>query len=271
MRYGYIYKITSPSGRIYIGKTVDFGSRMSSYRCGHAFKQKLLNHSLLKYGFENHHIEIIEEGEFEDKELNDLEILKIKEHNSYHFNNKMGMNLTTGGDGVCGLPCTIEVRAKISKTKLNNTPTEKELKARERMWGRKIKKSNQWIKNSGLSIRKPIIQYDLDGNVVREWSGAIEVETVLGFSRKAILCNLKHKSKKSNGFIWRYLDDLSEFNFNINKFKGLKRKVLNTETQDVFNSIKDAALSIGVRPGCIQTFLSGQIKHKKYPFIYAEQ
>lgn len=271
MRYGYIYKITSPSGRVYIGKTVDFNDRMSSYRCRLAYNQPLLNKSLKKYGFDNHSIEIIQEGEFEDNELNDLEILKIKEHNSYHFNNKMGMNLTIGGEGVCGLKQKPESIAKMIETRKNNPPTEKELNARAKMWGRKINKSEEWLINSGISIRKPICQYDLSGNLIKEWTGAIEVENTLGFSRKAILCNLKHKTKKSNGFMWRYKNDLSNINLNINRFKGYKRRVINTETHEIFNSIKEAASSIGVRPGCIQTFLSGHIKHKKYPFIYAEQ
>lgn len=271
MRYGYIYKITSPSGRIYIGKTVDFKSRMSSYRCGHIKKQKLINGSILKYGFENHLVEIIDEGEFEADELCQLEISKIKENNSYHFNNPMGMNLTIGGEGVSGLPCSPEVRAKISRTKKDRDPTENQLNAIKRRVGSKVNKSKEWIINNGLSIRKPICQYDLSGNLITEWTGAIEVEKVLGFSRKAILCNLKNKTKKSNGFIWRYKNDVSNINLNINRFKGHKRKVINTETHEIFNSIKEAASSIGVRSGCIQTFLQGRIKHKKYPFTYAEQ
>lgn len=262
MRYGYIYKITSPSGRIYIGKTVDFKDRMSSYRCRLACSQPLLNRSFKKYGFENHLIEIIQEGEFEDSELNDLEISKIKEYNSYHLNNKMGMNLTIGGEGVVGLPCTPEVRAKISKTKLNNTPTEKELKARERMWGRKINKSDQWLKNNGLARRIPIIQYDLDGNLVREWSGAVEAEGVSGFDRKGVLNSLKKKCISAYGYIWRYKDDESSLVVSVNKIKGRRRKVINLETNEIYNSVQDAANSIKMASCSLSARLCGTIKNK---------
>jgi len=262
MKYGYIYKITSPSGRIYVGKTINFNKRMSDYSCGHAKNQRLLNNSFNKYGFNNHLIEVIEEGEFEDTELNDLEILKIKEHNSYHFVNKMGMNLTIGGEGVVGLPCSPEVRAKISKTKLNSTPTEKELKARERMWGRKINKSEQWIKNNGLARRIPIIQYDLDGNLVREWSGAVEAESVSGFDRKGILNSLKKKCISAYGYIWRYKDDESSLIISINKIKGRRRKVINLETNEIYNSVHDAANSMKMASCSLSARLCGTIKNK---------
>lgn len=55
-----IYKITSPSNKIYIGQTWNWISRKSKYkklRCG---EQIHIYRSLVKYGFENHKIEIVE-------------------------------------------------------------------------------------------------------------------------------------------------------------------------------------------------------------------
>jgi hypothetical protein len=62
-----IYKITSPSGRVYIGQSKDiqkrWGKHYKKLRCK---KQTVLYRSFLKYGVENHIFEIIEEANFGD-------------------------------------------------------------------------------------------------------------------------------------------------------------------------------------------------------------
>lgn len=61
-----IYKITSPSGRVYIGQSKNILKyRESHYRRGECESQPKLCNSINKYGFENHIFEIIEECEFE--------------------------------------------------------------------------------------------------------------------------------------------------------------------------------------------------------------
>lgn len=56
-----IYKITSPSGKVYIGQSVDIKTRWSSYRTRDCPSQTILNKSFNKYGVKNHAFEIIEE------------------------------------------------------------------------------------------------------------------------------------------------------------------------------------------------------------------
>lgn len=90
-----IYKITSPSGKIYIGQ-----SRHCLYRWKyhysklHCKRQRHLYNSLLKYGFDNHVFEILERCALE--ELDDLEIKYIKQYDS--TNKTIGMNLRVGGN-----------------------------------------------------------------------------------------------------------------------------------------------------------------------------
>jgi group I intron endonuclease len=72
-KYCGIYKITSPTNKIYIGQSIDIERRWKPYKyvgVG-AKKQVLLYRSLLKHGSENHIFEIIEECEVE--ELNSRE------------------------------------------------------------------------------------------------------------------------------------------------------------------------------------------------------
>ena len=54
MKSGVIYKITSPSGRYYIGKTVNLNGRLSSYKNHNNKEQRLVYNSILKYGWEKH-------------------------------------------------------------------------------------------------------------------------------------------------------------------------------------------------------------------------
>ena len=57
-----IYKIISPSGRIYIGQTLNIERRRKSYYSDNCSKcQPKLFNSIKKYGFKNHLFEIIEE------------------------------------------------------------------------------------------------------------------------------------------------------------------------------------------------------------------
>jgi group I intron endonuclease len=61
-----IYKIESPSGKIYIGQSVDVEKRTSSYKKIYVSRnQTKLNNSFKKYGVENHLFSFIEQCEIE--------------------------------------------------------------------------------------------------------------------------------------------------------------------------------------------------------------
>lgn len=88
-----IYKITSPSGGIYIGQSIDIKSRERSYKNIKLKSQFILYNSIKKYGWENHKLDVIHECLRE--ELNQWEIYYIKQYDT--FETKHGMNLTSGG------------------------------------------------------------------------------------------------------------------------------------------------------------------------------
>ena len=56
-----IYKITSPSNRIYVGSSIDIGKRFKDYTCLNCRSQRKLFLSFKKYGVNTHLFEIIEE------------------------------------------------------------------------------------------------------------------------------------------------------------------------------------------------------------------
>lgn len=66
-----IYKITSPSNRIYVGQSVRIERRKTEHKKLYGIGPKL-KHSYEKYGFENHIFEIIEECSVEQLEEREI-------------------------------------------------------------------------------------------------------------------------------------------------------------------------------------------------------
>lgn len=84
-----IYKITSPSGKVYIGQSIDIEKRLKSYKNLQCKKQRAIYSSLLKYGPENHIYEIVSECDVE--QLNEKERYYQELYNAF---GKNGLNLT---------------------------------------------------------------------------------------------------------------------------------------------------------------------------------
>ena len=66
-----IYKITSPSGKIYIGQSVNIANRLSKYKNANCKTQRVLYNSIIKYGWKAHKFEVLCECDI--IELNDKE------------------------------------------------------------------------------------------------------------------------------------------------------------------------------------------------------
>ena len=82
-----IYKITSPSNKIYIGQTIKYKSRLWYYKVLKCKEQPRLYNSLNKHGYNNHIFEIIEECE-----ESDLNIRERYWQDYYDVIGKQGLN-----------------------------------------------------------------------------------------------------------------------------------------------------------------------------------
>ena len=233
MKSGVIYKITSPSGRYYIGKTVNLNGRLSSYKNHNNKEQRLIHNSILKYGWENHTFEVL--GEFHVNVLSEMEIKFIEEYNSFHGKNSLGMNLTLGGDGSTGRVDSNEVKLKraqkhiglkrsdetkklMSEKKKGKVPScsllprsEKQLHhikygniGREKSEESSKKEMNTKLKNF---IKKygSILQYDSNNNLIKEWFMLpSQISKEIKKNPSQFLRTLKVENKKCNGFYWKY-------------------------------------------------------------------
>lgn len=88
-----IYKITSPSGKIYIGQALNIRQRWGSHKSDFLKSKSKLHSSFVKYGFTNHIFQLVEICP--DQELNDKEKHYINFYNT--FETEHGLNLTDGG------------------------------------------------------------------------------------------------------------------------------------------------------------------------------
>lgn len=129
-----IYKITSPTGRVYIGQSVNIHKRWADYRCLHnCSEQRRLYNSFKKHGVLSHNFEIIEvctTDIINDREKYYVELLDCVKH---------GLNIKAGGFGKIHNAETIEKlrqknigkkmsaksRAKMSASKKGHTPWNK--------------------------------------------------------------------------------------------------------------------------------------------------
>jgi group I intron endonuclease len=115
-----IYKIISPSNRIYIGQAVDIERRLKEYKKLACKDQRRLYESLNKYGFENHVFEI--------QELCDETQLNIRERywqDFYIVLSKKGLNCKlTEADNRSG-KLSDETKRKISEGNKGKVRSEK--------------------------------------------------------------------------------------------------------------------------------------------------
>ncbi len=232
-----IYKITSPSNHIYIGQSRDIDRRINVYRKYNCIKQPRLYNSLIKYGFENHKIEIvlnISESANEDV-LDMCEVAYIK----YYKNiGSSLLNLTDGGrkgfisnetklkirKSRTGLKQSLETIEKIKATKKlrsENRTTKRPYKNTEgqryaisRMneankanhpsRGRQISEA-QKIKvresHKRNGIIKSIMQYTKDRVFVKKWDCISEAARHVK-STSGKICRSAKNGGLTRGFIW---------------------------------------------------------------------
>jgi len=209
-----IYKITNPNGRIYIGQSTNIEGRWLKYKQLACKDQPSLYSSLKKYGFENHTFEIIEECEV--KNLDNQEIfwgLKYNVLNNKHLNNRLGRGF--------GSFDSEETRRKNSESNKGVSRNKGKILTKEHK--EKIKISKLGKKHNITKTRKdkgvsrnyhveavikaksiPVIQYNLDGEYIREWQSSKQAAKELNLQQAGIWNVINGFKKTCGKFIWKY-------------------------------------------------------------------
>lgn len=151
-----IYKITNPNFEIYIGQTINFKRRYNSYSNFLKLKnQKKLKDSFVKYGFENHKIEII--LQCSQDELNFWEEFYVTLFDSFKSN--YGLNSTSGGRShkrMLGVPKSEEWKNNISKAHKGKKRSEFSQEWRDNISKahKGLPRTEKWIENLKSAAKK---------------------------------------------------------------------------------------------------------------------
>lgn len=223
-----IYRIVSPSKRVYIGQTWNIDKRKREYKNLDCKSQRFLYRSLKKYGFENHIFDIIYTlpEDIDNKVLDNYEMFFIEQYktNKGRYKYGTGLNLTDGGGGSNGFKHSQAAKDKISKIqkgnkyrlgKYHNENTKSKISKSK--IGKYIGKDNPFFgkKHSEetkakllVSNRKrgfPIIQYSKEMQYIQEFPSINDAMIKLKVkSSHGISDVCKGKAKYCMGFIFKY-------------------------------------------------------------------
>lgn len=213
---GYIYKFTSlidPS-KCYIG------SRLNNHLTGRgntsSFQKALDLYGITSFTFEILYVREAETIEELNIILNELERYSIDKYDS--FNN--GYNDTKGGSGSLGYSPSDEIRElvsnklrghKVSNNKMKiafkNRSQEVESYRKKRLKEHLSSLTEEDIMTRASKCKKPIIQYNLDGEFIREWESATDAASFYNINKVNITKCCLGKNKTSNGYIWKYKEE----------------------------------------------------------------
>lgn len=163
-----IYKITSPTDRIYIGQSTDIERRFRFYKRLNCKRQPVLYRSLLKYGSELHTFEIIEECL--------LELLNVRERYwQEHY------KVLNGGLN-CNLVSTDElskVHSQDTKDKISKAHIGKTVSIETRLKMSEIKKIAQLGENNTFFGKHHTSEFRKERSIQRSGGGNPNAKMVL--------------------------------------------------------------------------------------------
>lgn len=221
-----IYKITNKeTGNVYVGQSTNIERRKKQYTYPNETKQQIrLNRSIQKYGIEAHEFEILEECI--------LELLDDREIYWGNFYESLGPK---------GLNCKLGQGRGVFSDEL-----------KERM---KISNSRKRI--------KPILQYSLKGEFIKEWEALKDAEKFLNVDNHSnISACCQGKQYTAFGFIWR-LKESEEFPLKI-KAAPHKRSVQQFDKTNIlikeWDDYLDAAKKYNIHFSGISNCCTGKQK-----------
>ena len=259
-KIGFIYRLTSPNGKIYIGQTINFEQRCRKYKYK-AFKGQIkLWNSCEKYNWNP--IETIEIIEICKKdELDIREKYWIEKYDSY--NN--GLNSDLGGNSRLGFKHSPETKEKLSlanKGKKHSNETKQKIsfycRNRSEEINKKISDSNKGKRHSDETKIK-IREKNLGKKLTNEQRLKISINN-LG-NKKRLNKTHSNETKKK----------ISE------KKKGISNidesfKIICITTGEIFRSQQDAATKLNLKQSSISRVCNGVRKsYNKMRFMFYDE
>lgn len=225
-----IYKITSPSNKIYIGQAVNIYPRYMKYKNLDCIGQPRLYRSIVKHGFDSHVFEVIEECIFED-----LNIRERYWQDFYNVLNEKGLN--------CVLTKTEEKKMVKSEETLKKM-SEAMSGERHFLFGKKHSEETRQKMSKSQKEKSPISE-ETRLKMSKAQKGKKMPKEAIDAIQKA-----RKIIREEKGFLYGKL-------------------VLSLETGIFYNSVKEAAEAYEVKKDTFGAYLRGDIKTNKFNCIFA--
>ena len=225
-----IYKIIAPSGRIYIGQSIDINSRFNQYKkLQNCKEQTLLYKSLNEYSVDNHIFEVIEDCFMED--------LNCRERYWQDFYDVLGEK---------GLNCILQECGEQRKVLSDETRSKLGQKGEKNYFFGKSGELSPWYGVRGESHPN----YGRDA-----WNKGKEMHHLRGknspFYGKSRSEDIKNKISKN-----RIDNEVA---------KGSKnpraRKVIDTLTLEIFDTIEDACKKFNIVRTTFNRYMNGDLEN----------
>lgn len=202
-----VYRHIFPNGKSYIGITCAKPYHRR-WRAGSSYSQQpKVYRAIKKYGWENITHEILYRNLSQD-DANRIEQEMITKYNSV----ENGYNISTGGGGTYGIPCSEEKKRKIgqaNKGKPNRNDNLAKWRKEHGAWNkgghltpeqyRKIAAERKARCNKAISAYDPTTL-----KRVLRFDSCVEAANTIGVHKADISRCARGKRKTSHGYIWRY-------------------------------------------------------------------
>lgn len=250
-----IYKITSPTQKVYIGQSIDIIQRWVCHKSQTDKRMAKLYYSFKKHGFEKHIFEVIEECA--------IEVLNERERywqDHYDVLSKKGLNLRLTQTKDRSGRLAKHICERISKANKNRVTSEQTRRKRsENMTGGGNSKARMIIdiymgiyydcgKDAGFAI-------NVEKNTINRRINGTQYNNT----------NMRLVSKTKNEYIETI--NLAKINI-IGENNVMAKLILNTETGVYYYGTREAAESSHYNSRNIFRKING-VKTLKQPFIYA--
>lgn len=261
-----IYKITSPSGKIYIGQSIDIMNRIHKYKTSRCITQPIILKSILKYGWDNHLFEIV--CECNKEELNELERYY---QDKFDCIGKNGMNcMLTTTSTKSGKACA-ETISKLTGRKLPESTREKmRNKKLSEETRKKISQSNIGRKVSEKTKIK-ISEANKGKKRTQEYVEKMKQRIIPEHVKDMLRTNMKGKKHSEETLEKLRIAQKGKKPSKYCKIKSVlatSKKVLDTETGIIYNSASELANILNVKRTTLTSKLSGQNKNTtKYVYM----
>lgn len=267
--HGFIYKYTSPSGKSYIGQTVQSLSERAGHNGKNYLSCKYFYSAIKKYGWENFIVEIL--GEFPQEQLNYQERRYIEIFNTlspsgyniqfgdfnYHNGRKKIYQYNTNGDLIKvwdGQNIAADT-LNLNRQALNQCLKGKNKRCGDFFWSYQLLEKYP-VKEIISNDEKIVYMCDINNNVLKTFKSIGSAADYVNGERSAIKRCCRNELKTAYGYKWKCSEILKEKKYNnspvqIEQLDKDTLKIIQT-----FSSISAAARSLGKETGLLRRAIS---------------